>query len=54
MDIHQARTVSTQEEMKAKMDINQEKMEAAIHSIQSQETIKHWVEDVLLCANQEM
>jgi hypothetical protein len=36
MVIHQARTESIQEEMKAKMDIHQEKMEAAIHSIQSE------------------
>jgi hypothetical protein len=35
MDIHQARTMSTQEEMKAKMDTHQEKMEAAIQSIWS-------------------
>jgi hypothetical protein len=47
--------MSTQEEMKAKMDIHQEKMEAAIHSIRSEleETIKHSVEDVLLCVDQE-
>jgi hypothetical protein len=41
MGIHQARTVSTHEEMKAKMDIHQEKMEAAIHSLRSE------LEDVL-------
>jgi UDP-3-O-acyl-N-acetylglucosamine deacetylase len=33
MDIYQARTVSTQEEMKAMMDIYQGKMEATIHFI---------------------
>jgi translation elongation factor EF-G len=55
MDVHQARTESTQEEMKAKMDIHQEKMEAAVHSIRSEleETVKHWVEDVLSCVNQK-
>jgi predicted ATP-binding protein involved in virulence len=43
MDIHQARTDSIQEEIKAKKDIHQEKMEAAIQSIQSEleETIKN-------------
>jgi hypothetical protein len=42
MDIHQAGTQYAQEEMKAKKDIHQEKMEAAIHSIRSEleETIK--------------
>jgi hypothetical protein len=55
MDIQQARTESTQEEMKARMDIHQEKMEAAIHSIWSEleETIKHRVEDVLSCVDQK-
>jgi hypothetical protein len=49
MDIHQSRTTSTQEEMKAKMDTHQEKMKAAVHSIRSEleQTIKHQVEDVL-------
>jgi hypothetical protein len=49
MHIHQARTVSTQVEIKAKVDIHQEKMEAAIHSIpfELEETIKHRVKDVL-------
>jgi peptidoglycan hydrolase CwlO-like protein len=53
MDIHQARTSSTQEEMKAKMDILQEKMEATMHTIWSEleETIKHRV-DVLSCVDQ--
>jgi hypothetical protein len=38
--------------MKVKMDIHQETIEAAIHSIQSEleEMIKHHVEDVLLCS----
>jgi pyrimidine operon attenuation protein/uracil phosphoribosyltransferase len=56
MDLHEARTMSTQEEMKAKVGICQEKMEATIHSIWSEleERIKHWVEDVLLCINQKM
>jgi hypothetical protein len=51
----QAGTVHTQE-LKAKMDTHKEKTEAAIHSIRSglEETIKHRVEDVLLCVNQEM
>jgi hypothetical protein len=55
MDIHQAGSVSTQEEMKAEMDIHQEKMEAAIHSIRSEleETTKHRVEDILLCVGQK-
>jgi hypothetical protein len=55
MDIHQARTMSTQEDIKAKMDIHQEKMEAAMQSIRSEleETIKYQVEDVLLCVDQK-
>jgi hypothetical protein len=55
MDIHQARTESTQEEMKAKMGILQEKMEATVNSIWSnlKETIEHWVEDVLTNVNQK-
>lgn len=38
------------------MDIHQEKMEAAIQSVQSEleETIKHWVEDILSCVNPKM
>lgn len=50
MDIHQARTEPTPEVIKAKMDIQQGKMEATVHPIQSEleETIKFWVEDVLL------
>jgi hypothetical protein len=35
MDIPQARTEPTQEKMKSKMDIHQEKMEATVHSIRS-------------------
>jgi hypothetical protein len=48
--------MSTQEEMKARLDIHQEKMEAAIRSIRSklEEPIKHWVEDVLSCVDQKM
>jgi predicted nucleic acid-binding Zn-ribbon protein len=55
MDTHQARTESTQEEMRTKMDMHQKKMEAAIHSLQSKlkETIKHLVEDVLSCVDQK-
>lgn len=38
------------------MDIHLEKLEAAVHSIQSEleETIKHRVEDVLACVNQKI
>jgi hypothetical protein len=55
MDIHQARTGSTQEEMKANMDIHQEKMEAAMLSIWSElEKTKHRVEDVFPCVDQKM
>jgi hypothetical protein len=35
MDNYQARTMSTQEEMEARMGIHQEKMEAAVHSMRS-------------------
>jgi hypothetical protein len=54
MDIYQAKTQSTQEEMKAKMHIHQEKMEALVHFLRSEleETIKHWVEDILSCVDQ--
>jgi hypothetical protein len=54
MDIHQARTMSIQEEMKANMDIHQEKMEAAIHSIRSKfKTFKNgW--KTSCCVNQKM
>jgi hypothetical protein len=54
MDIHQTRTESTQKEMKVKIDIHQEKMESTVHSIRSEleETIKHRVEDVLSCVDQ--
>jgi hypothetical protein len=55
IDIRQARIVSTQEEMEAKIDIPQEKLEAAVHSIWSEleETVKHGVEDDLLCVDQK-
>jgi hypothetical protein len=55
MDIHQARVMSTQEEMKTKMDIQQEKMETVIRSIRSEleKTIKHRLEDVLSCVDQK-
>jgi hypothetical protein len=48
--------MSTEEEMKAKMDIHQEKMETTIHSIHSelQETVKHQVEDVPSCVDHTM
>jgi hypothetical protein len=53
MDVNQARTVSTQKGMKAKMDIHKEKMETTIHSIQFYlETIKQ-VEDALSCVDQK-
>jgi Skp family chaperone for outer membrane proteins len=43
------------EEMKSKMDIHQAKKGATIHSIQSEseETIKHRVEDILSCVDQK-
>lgn len=43
MDIRQARTKSSHDEMEVKMNICQEKMEAEIHSIQTEleKTIKH-------------
>jgi hypothetical protein len=49
MNIHQNRTISTQEDMKAKM-------EAAMHTIRSEleETIKHSVEVVLSCVDRKM
>jgi BMFP domain-containing protein YqiC len=55
MDTQQARTLSTQEQIKAKMDIHQEKMEGAIHPIRSEleKAIKHLVEDVLSCVDQK-
>jgi hypothetical protein len=39
--------------MKGKMEVQQEKMEAAIHSIWSEfeETIKHRMEDVVSCVD---
>jgi hypothetical protein len=46
--------MSTQEEMKAKMDIHQEKMQATIPSILSKsEETKHRVEDILSCLDQK-
>jgi predicted KAP-like P-loop ATPase len=46
-DSLQARTKCSQEEVKAKMDMHQEKMEAAIHSNRSEleETITQRLED---------
>jgi hypothetical protein len=51
MDTYQARTETTEEEMKAKMNIHHKKMEAAIHSIRAEleETIKYRVADILSC-----
>jgi DNA-binding MltR family transcriptional regulator len=48
--------MSTQEELKAKVDINREKIEAAIHSIFSklEYTIKCRVEDFLSRVGQKM
>jgi hypothetical protein len=47
--------VSTQEEIKAKTGIYEEKMEAAVQFIRSEleETIKRRVEDVLSCIDQK-
>jgi hypothetical protein len=49
MIIHQGRTVLNHEEIKAKVDIHQEKMEAVIYYLQPEfeKTMKHRVEDVL-------
>jgi hypothetical protein len=53
MDIQQARTIYIQEEIKAKMDIYQEKIEAAIYSIWPEsEAIKYRVQDVLSFVDQ--
>jgi hypothetical protein len=51
---NQATTDAIVKEMKAKKDIQQKEIEATIHSIWSEleETIKHRVEDVLSCVNQ--
>lgn len=48
MDTHQARTLTTQAEMKVKMDIHQEMMELAVHSIrfELEETSRHRMVDV--------
>jgi hypothetical protein len=56
MDIHQSRTESPQEQMKAKTVVHQEKMKAAIFTIRPQleETVKHRVENVLLRVDQMM
>jgi hypothetical protein len=55
LDIYQATIDFTQEKIKVKTDIHEEKMEAAIHFIWSEfETIKHRVEDVLSCVDQKM
>jgi hypothetical protein len=56
MDIRQARTESTQDEMKAKMDIHQEKMEVAIQSnwFEVEDSVKYRVEDVLSCIHQNV
>jgi hypothetical protein len=55
MDIHQVRTMFTQEGMEAKMDMYQEKVEAATYYILSEleETIEHWLEDILSCVEQK-
>jgi hypothetical protein len=54
MVIHRTRTMFTQEEIKAKLDIHQKKMETATHSIRFKlETMKHWVKDVLSCVKQK-
>jgi hypothetical protein len=54
MDIHQARTESIQEQMKAKIAIHQANMKSVIYSIRPKlETIKHWVQEVLLSVNQK-
>jgi type II secretory pathway component PulL len=47
--------MSTPEEIKGKMDIHQEKIKAATHSIQFEleETTQLWVEDILSCVKQK-
>jgi Mg-chelatase subunit ChlI len=49
IDIHQARALTTQAEMKAMMDTLQGRMEATIHSVRSklEEIIKHRVGNIL-------
>jgi hypothetical protein len=51
-----ARATAIQYKKEVMIKCRQEEMEAAIHSIWSEleETIKHWVEDVLACVNQRM
>jgi hypothetical protein len=53
--IYQAKTQSTQEEMKAKIHIHQVKMEPPIHSIQFEleDIIRNRVEDILSCVDQK-
>jgi hypothetical protein len=66
MAIHQARTEAIQEEMKAKMNINREKMEAVMRSDQKEmkatintiraeleETIKNWMKYILAFVDQQ-
>jgi hypothetical protein len=43
METNQAQTECTQEEMNTLMDIHQEKMEAAIHSLRA------WREEMMVC-----
>jgi hypothetical protein len=47
---------ANQETIDAKIDVNQEKMEAAMHSVWSEleEAIRHWVEDILSCVHKEL
>lgn len=54
MDIHQART-RVHSKRNYKLDIHQEKLEASVHSVwpKLKETIKHQMEDVLSCVNQQ-
>jgi hypothetical protein len=48
-----AKMEANQERMDSKTDVNQKKMEATVHSISSdlEETIKHQMENVLLCVD---
>jgi hypothetical protein len=50
-----AKMEANQETMDAKIDADQEKLGAAVYSIRSEleETVKHWVEDFLLCVDQK-
>jgi hypothetical protein len=49
-----ARVSATQHEMEVTMKCSQEETDDAIYSIQSEleETIKHWLEDILACVDQ--